>query len=356
MNDSQTRARRTPGLSFQTDYNSDSPRKRTRYLPGGSGRGGRHIDFKDPRQLDSLSRSRQDAGRISPPISRSASARPRRLNSPNKPRYDSAAEAAAAATGQVDGYKPREERSWEEFHPDLDIDFGITIFGADEVDGKVTSLPVEGPPPDKGVSPAQFNGGHISDGARSQRRASPLTPRRRPGRPPRRGESMLSGLGPPPTPKIVPLPSHNPRERLNLPKPSYRQIETFATYEADRTNQVNYVDKTMAHVGFQESEMYFRPDKKLVRLMEAPGEDESGDIGIALEADKAQKLEQPAPSVTRVEYDMDEQDERWLEAHNMHRKDEQVDAIKPAIFEITVTQIEKEWHALERSMLDLLSG
>jgi NuA3 HAT complex component NTO1 len=38
----------------------------------------------------------------------------------------------------------------------------------------------------------------------------------------------------------------------------------------------------------------------------------------------------------------------WLEALNVQRKAEEVEAIKPAIFEVTITQIEKEWHALEK--------
>jgi NuA3 HAT complex component NTO1 len=47
---------------------------------------------------------------------------------------------------------------------------------------------------------------------------------------------------------------------------------------------------------------------------------------------------------------MDEQDVIWLEEINEQRKSEGVDAIKPAIFEITLTQIEKEYHALEKRM------
>jgi NuA3 HAT complex component NTO1 len=37
-----------------------------------------------------------------------------------------------------------------------------------------------------------------------------------------------------------------------------------------------------------------------------------------------------------------------LETVNAQRRDEGVEAIKPAIFEVTITQIEKEWHALEK--------
>lgn len=330
-------------LQSRGDIVNDS-RKRKRLTMEGFDSSEKHIGFADARQTATISRTQLDAGRQ--PFVPSASARSRRLGSPNKPRYASAAAAAAAATGQVDGYKPREERSWEEFHPDFDIEAEVPVFGADEVDG---------PRPSSG-DPQEYDDGFLTplsipahgQSAQSLKETSPLTPRRRPGRPPRRGESMLNGLGSPPAPRIVPIPFHNPRERLNLPKPSYRKVETFAAYEADRANQINYVDKTMAHVGFQESEMYFRPESKLVRLMEGPVKDEDGELCISLEADKEQGVEVPAPSICRVEYDMDEQDEKWLEFHNLHRKEEQTDAIKPAIFEITMTQIEAQWHALEK--------
>lgn len=35
---------------------------------------------------------------------------------------------------QNEGYKPREERSWEEFHPDLDIEADFMVFPAEDVD------------------------------------------------------------------------------------------------------------------------------------------------------------------------------------------------------------------------------
>jgi NuA3 HAT complex component NTO1 len=40
---------------------------------------------------------------------------------------------------QSEGYKPREERGWEEFHPDLDIDATFMVFSAAEVDGTAAS-------------------------------------------------------------------------------------------------------------------------------------------------------------------------------------------------------------------------
>ena len=51
---------------------------------------------------------------------------------------------------------------------------------------------------------------------------------------------------------------------------------------------------------------------------------------------------------------MDEQDEHWLENINAHRKTEQVDPIKPSMFEIAITQIEREFYALEKRKSILL--
>src|SRR5699024_4330374 len=62
------------------------------------------------------------------------SARLRRDKTQNRGRFGSST-SAALALQQGDGYKPREERGWEEFHPELEIDARITVFSADEVDG-----------------------------------------------------------------------------------------------------------------------------------------------------------------------------------------------------------------------------
>jgi len=156
---------------------------------------------------------------------------------------------------------------------------------------------------------------------------------------------MLHGLGSPPAPRIVPIPTHNPKERLNLSKPQFRTIETFAAYERDKAVAVNYVDKSMSNVGFQESDMFARSAlREYIRGGEGSLEDEL-DLAQAVIDDGDVMT---VASVGRVEYDMDEQDERWLESVNTQRKVDDVEAIKPAIFEITMTQIEKEWHALEK--------
>jgi len=174
-----------------------------------------------------------------------------------------------------------------------------------------------------------------------------MTPRRRPGRPFRRPDSMLKGIGAPDVPKFVPLPGPNPREKLTLPKPSFRPVDPFLIFETKGIEKLNYVDRTMANVGYQESDIYNRPEKMLIRMTDgnieedldvAPGARSDGDGNAAI----------GGSGVGRVEYDMDEQDTKWLEAYNLQRKTEQVEPIKPAVFEVTMTKIEKEWHALEK--------
>lgn len=101
----------------------------------------------------------------------------------------------------------------------------------------------------------------------------------------------------------------------------------------------------MANLGYQESDIFVRPERTLIRVAEGSIEEDL-DLAMAMKTDG--DMSTGAVAVGRVEYDMDEQDDRWLDAFNAQRREEQVEAIKPAIFEITMTQIEKEWHALEK--------
>jgi NuA3 HAT complex component NTO1 len=353
---------------------SDSapPSKRRKYIPGGPGGGGRYIDdegveipvggtgpggyaYIGPRgRVGRLNAERQGVTLPAP----SPSSYSRRERPPAGPRSSSAA-AVAAAVAQNDGYKPREERSWDEFHPELDIDAECPIYTADQIDGISPPDSAPGTPQD-GTSTGQYavDSGisAMLDGLRAQQvddadqetelingTGAFTTPKRRPGRPPRNKDSMLAGLGSPPRPRINPLPTMNPREKLNLPKPSVRQIDPFKAHEESEGVKVNYVDRTMANVGYQESEIFSRAENNMIRLPEGSIEE---DLDLALQTE----TDGPATAVAigRVEYDMDEQDDRWLEALNMQRKDEQLPAIKPAMFEVTITQIEKEWHALEK--------
>ncbi|KAF1938646.1 hypothetical protein EJ02DRAFT_410024 [Clathrospora elynae] len=352
------------------------PRKRRKYIPGGPGGGGRYVDdegletpvggtgpggyaYTGPRgRVGRLNAERQG---LAPSASSPSYPRPRRDRPPAGPRSSSAA-AVAAAVAQNDGYKPREERSWDEFHPDLDIDAEFPVFSADQIDGvspadSAPGTPLDGPSTgqyavDTGLSAVlddlrmrQMESAEQDDISPAYNGSAAFaTPRRRPGRPPRNKDSMLVGLGSPPRPRINPLPTMNPREKLNLPKPSVRQVDPFKEHEESEGVKVNYVDKTMANIGYQESEVFARPsENSLIRLPEGSIEE---DLDLALQTE----TDGPAGAVAvgRVEYDMDEQDDRWLEALNVQRKEEGVEGIKPAIFEVTITQIEKEWHALEK--------
>lgn len=273
-----------------------------------------------------------------------------------RPRYSNAA-AAAAASQASDGYKPREERSWEDFHPELDIDAGLQIFTADQVDGRTGKKDIKGlqRANSLGIDLKPMLNGDVemkdapAEDAPESNEIVVTPVKRRPGRPPRRPESMLSGLGSPPAPRITPLPTHNPKERLNLPKPSFRNFNHFLQYEENqKENKVNYVDRGMANVGYQESDRFDLPKKVLVRLTETAQIEDEAEVGLRLESDGPAEVTPAGPVVGKVEYDMDEQDVAWLEEINDQRRSEGLENIRPAHFEITMTQIEKEYHALEK--------
>ncbi|CAI6336003.1 unnamed protein product [Periconia digitata] len=339
--------------------------KRRKYAPGGPGGGGRFLEnagLETPAggsasggyaYTASRSRtSRLNAERQGLPAPSPSYSRPRRERAPAGPRSSSAA-AVAAAVAHNDGYKPREERGWEEFHQTLDIDAELPIFSADQIDGisppeSAPGTPLNGSSSNQfaisnGIA-AQLEGIHAQQDAQESlaSNGSMITPRKRgPGRPPRKLDSMLNGLGSPPRPRINPLPTQNPREKLNLPKPSTREVDPFTAFE-ESEGRVNYVDRTMASVGYQESEMFSNQGGAFIRVPEGSIEEDL-DLMLRTEGEGS-----TAVAVGRVEYDMDEQDDRWLETLNTQRREEGVEAIKPAIFEVTISQIEKEWHALEK--------
>ncbi|KAA6415561.1 MAG: hypothetical protein FRX48_00277 [Lasallia pustulata] len=378
--------------SVEASAVSEPPPKKRRYVPGGPGGGGRYVDvdgteipvggtgpggynYVGPRGRI----GRENAANGVQPVTYSRPRRESRRERPaTRPRYSSAA-AAAAAVVQGDGFKPREERSWEEFHQDLDIETKFPVFSAAEVDGTVKQPATPcGKDRDNHTQGTPAPGGSTGRSAVEECPATVDTPqgkgefaatphkdangldigesitpapiismKRRPGRPPRRLDSMLKGIGTPDTPKSVPLPGPNPREKLTLPKPSFRPADPFASFEQKGAGQLNYVDRTMANVGYQESDIYIRPEKRLIRVTEGTIEEDL-DIGPSVKSDGETNAAIGSVGVGRVEYDMDEQDSKWLEAYNAQRKAEQVEAIKPAVFEITMTKIEKEWHALEK--------
>lgn len=385
-----TRARRSrPAVSgSEANTIATPPSKKRRYVPGGPGGGGRYVDtdgteipvggtgpggynYVGPRGRI----GRENAANGIQPVVYERPRREPRRERPARQRFSSAAAATAAAV-QGDGFKPREERSWEEFHQELDIEAKFPIFCADEVDGitRPASSPrsnesgINGSSTLEDVNMPQItepqlmvlkeSQGNLDNGPTSQGDDTPsraqlldvngnTSLKRRPGRPPRRPGSMLKGIGTPDVPKIVPLPGPNPREKLTLPKPSFRLLDPFISYELKAAGQLNYVDRTMANVGYQESDIYIRPEKTLIRVTEGNIEEDL-DIVPRLKNDGEGNAAIGGGGVGRVEYDMDEQDEKWLEAYNTQRKVEQIEPIRPAVFEITMTKIEKEWHALEK--------
>ncbi len=276
--------------------------------------------------------------------------------------YSSAA-AVAAAVVQSEGYKPREERGWEEFHPNLDIEATFMAFSADDVDGTTKSIP---------STPSAQPSGFVMHGSSTPIKEPVLastgntpttqgkpslgfseTPtRRRIGRPPRDSVSLyatrpLDFGATPRAPKVLPIHNQTPKERLDLKLPSYRKTDRILLFESKTFGQARYVDKSMMNVGYQESDEFIRPDRLLLKASDANGdEDIEQSAQVKSESDGA--VQHTAGVVGRVEYDMDEQDDMWLEKLNAQRKVAELDPITREIFEIAITKIEKEWHALEK--------
>ncbi|KAI1492162.1 PHD-finger domain-containing protein [Biscogniauxia mediterranea] len=359
---------------------TEPPPKRRRYVPGGPGGGGRFVDKNGNETAEPIttttgrSRARPSLSNntASPsiyPARRERSTRTRtatRVNADDEMQISSAA-AVAAAVVQNEGYKPREERGWEEFHPNLDIDGTFMLFHAEDVDG--TAKPIPETPAGKG---AGAGAGEASDAASPSKNPNlassantpagqtnslygtplnlPLTTptRRRGARQPRdslyatRAEVNLA----PNTPTPLPIQGQNNKEKLDLKQPSYRKTDRILLFESKTFGQARYVDKAMMNVGYQESDNYIRPDRRLIKATDANIEEEM-ELSAASKAD-GDSSHQSGNTLGRVEYDMDEQDDMWLEAYNKHRMGQGCNAVTREVFEITITKIEKEWHALEK--------
>ena len=275
------------------------------------------------------------------------------------------AAAVAAAVVQSEGYKPREERGWEEFHPNLDIEGTFMVFHADDVDGTAKTTPPtptvqNSDTPNNGASTPSKEGATVVPDASETPIAQQkpaletpfiLTPRRRVGRPPRDPVafygSQISSLGlTPKTPKVLPIHNQTPKERLDLKLPSYRKTDRILLFESKTFGQARYVDKSMMNVGYQESDNFIRPERNLLKATDV-NVDEDLDPGALSKAD-GNPTHSSTGGVGRVEYDMDEQDDMWLEKLNAQRRAGDLAPITREIFEITITKIEKEWHALEK--------
>ncbi|KAK0621134.1 hypothetical protein B0T17DRAFT_558968 [Bombardia bombarda] len=363
---------------------SEPPPKKKRYVPGGPGGGGRFVDTDGtetparPAAIGAATapRPRQPAGHsnASPSVYPQRERSTRIRTAVNRDKLDdmqySSAAAVAAAVVQSEGYKPREERGWEEFHPNLDIEATFMLFPSDEVDGLVKSAPptpaahASVPPqngsstPTKELNPTSANALNATPSKQGKPSFAPSladTPsRRRISRPTRESVSLYAtsrqldlGLTPK-TPKVLPIHNQTPKERLDLKLPSYRKTDRISLFESKTFGQARYVDKSMMNVGYQESDNFIRPDRKLIKSADANVEEDL-DLSVAIKADGDPISHSVGVnSVGRVEYDMDEQDDMWLEKLNAQRKTSEMDPITREIFEITITKIEKEWHALEK--------
>lgn len=346
--------------------NPIQPKKRQRYIPGGPGGGGRFVDADAPDAPPSSTRVRKVNRDISyalpsPAIPRrERSTRTRSSAAEDSEEWGSAA-AMAASVKQAEDYKPREERSWEEFHPNLDIDKPFLIFAADEVDGIVAdgpstpsrqtpSTPAHGsmtpsqqPDPATATDISLLQTLQENTGTDSQ----PMTPSRRSRRATRDvvtfyGIKPLAPVSTPRAPKILPIQHQTPKEKLDLKLPAFRRTNRVENFEKKHSDQARYVDKAMSNVGYQESDNFDRPETTLIRSIDATFEEDQ-------EASPSQNEEHSQLSkFGRVEYDMDEQDDQWLEQYNVQRKKDELEEITKEVFEITITKIEKEWHALEK--------
>jgi len=123
----------------------------TRFLAGGAGGGGRYVTsdlLATPNTAGPSSRSRAAAREaingpspsLMPRRERGARTRAAGNDDLEEMQWGSAA-AMATAVKQAEDYKPREERSWEDFHPNLNIEATFLVLRSEQVDG----LPQEQP-------------------------------------------------------------------------------------------------------------------------------------------------------------------------------------------------------------------
>ncbi|RKF72772.1 Subunit of the NuA3 histone acetyltransferase complex [Golovinomyces cichoracearum] len=363
--------------------------KKRKYVPGGPGGGGRYFDEDGTEILAGRIRSgghnsassRRRAGRQNNAISsisgiydqnnrctRNRSRVPRSQTS--SLRYSSAAQAAAVV--QSDGYKPREERAWEEFHPNLDIDIPLLALSASEVEGQHESgsekVFTSSQPGERHSSagievstPFDKASGHLPlnmiDISSLRIPGTPGGGKRRPGRPPKdpiaffaakaakMGKSFYNKSKTPNN--LPPVPTF--KEKLTLPQPSYRKTNTLARFEDKTLGHARLIDESMARVGYQESKKFLRPHRTLIKVSDVNLEDDL-EYGPGCKGDCERKALAGKCEIGRVEYDMDEQDDKWLDSYNAARRLADMEIIQREIFEITITKIEKEWHNLEKKI------
>ncbi|KAG8948796.1 nuA3 HAT complex component nto1 [Tulasnella sp. 424] len=108
------------------------------------------------------------------------------------------------------------------------------------------------------------------------------------------------------------------KENAPLPQISFRKVE-----DGDTTQPMGVHDGAARNYGYNGFKPFERPEH-YIRHIEP------------LETELA----------NQVEYDMDEQDQEWLDAMNRERKKEQMDQVTYEIFEVIMDRLEKEWFDL----------
>ncbi|EPQ56227.1 hypothetical protein GLOTRDRAFT_105199 [Gloeophyllum trabeum ATCC 11539] len=106
-----------------------------------------------------------------------------------------------------------------------------------------------------------------------------------------------------------------------LPKPSFVKVDE------DSTQPTGVHDQQARSYGYNDFSDFKRPEH-YIRHIEP------------LESELA----------VQVEYDMDEQDQEWLDAVNADRKKEQLDKVSYEVFEVIMDRLEKEWFDLTKNI------
>ncbi|GAN06834.1 conserved hypothetical protein [Mucor ambiguus] len=179
--------------------------------------------------------------------------------------------------------KPREELSYKEFFPDLDIREPLAIIKVPESSFK--------------------QGGHHTPSA-----PTPGSPSIDEYETASEGESSSTAVATTTTTTAIPL--------HKLPAPSYQKIKL--------PKQKNKKEETSA------VQTFHRPENHYIRYTE---------LLIAPEPSESELF-------ATIEYDMDEQDEVWLQIYNKERRKENSGQISGELFEAIIDQLEKEWFNL----------
>ncbi|KAI0676134.1 hypothetical protein C8Q78DRAFT_1008227 [Trametes maxima] len=109
-----------------------------------------------------------------------------------------------------------------------------------------------------------------------------------------------------------------------VPKPSFVKVTDEVTQQPPGVH--DHVAKSYGYNDFNDE--FILPEEHYIRYIEP------------LESDLA----------TQVEYDMDEQDQEWLDAVNSERKAQQLDKVSYESFEIIMDRLEKEWFDLSKNI------